>query len=277
MGRFLFQIFFDEATRARVRPPFLPLDNSGNERPDWREYWPMRRFLLAGALEDDAHYGFFSPQFLGKAAVTADEVTGFVDAHAGSHDVIGFGPFPDQHALFWNVFEQCDWSAPGLAGTCQRVFDDIGLGVDLGQIVNDSHNSIFCNYFCATPRFWTAWLDICERIFALAERRQGPLAQALNTPMDWRPGSTAAPPHFKVFVIERIVSLVLARDQSFRSVAYKPFLRPRTGTPLARFVPEMLMSDALKIAFARYGDEGYRGAFGHIRNRIKSEVGDGRG
>ena len=40
------QIYYSEQTRAELDPGFLPLDNSANERPDWREYWPIRRFLL---------------------------------------------------------------------------------------------------------------------------------------------------------------------------------------------------------------------------------------
>ena len=39
------------------------LDNLRNERPDWREYWPIRRFLLEGTPDPDAFYGFFSPRF----------------------------------------------------------------------------------------------------------------------------------------------------------------------------------------------------------------------
>jgi hypothetical protein len=118
---------------------------------------------------------------------------------------------------------------------------------------------------------------VCEKIFALAETGGGPLRQALNTPMDWRPDSKSIDkPGYKVFVIERVVLLILARDTRFKSIAFQPFLRPRTQTPFARFVPQMLMSDALKMAYARCGDPGYKGAFDLIRKAIKVEIGDGR-
>ncbi len=274
----LFQIFYSATTRAQLDLAFQPLDNTANERPDWREYWPIRKFLLSNKLIEEQHYAFFSPQFLSKAAVSADEVVAFINQHRLTHDVIGFSPFPDQHALFWNVFEQCDWSTPGMEGTCQRVLDEIGCKVDLNQVVMDSSNSIFCNYFCAKPAFWRTWLELCEKIFALAETRSGPVAQALNSPMGWRPtDKNIHLPHYKVFIIERIASLVLARNPEIKPIAFRPFLRPRTGTPLARFVPEMLISHALKIAYVKYGDPGYKGAFDYIRQKIKEEVGDGRG
>lgn len=278
MADYLFQIFYDEATRTAVHPAFLPLDNSSNERPDWREYWPMRRFLQSTSLDEGSLYGFFSPRFLQKAAVSADDVVAFVRANRDAYDAIGFSPYPDQHALFWNVFEQCDWSSPRMAGVSQRVIEAIGCKVDLSAIVMDSRSSIFCNYFCARPAFWREWLGLCERIFDIAETGAGSLTEALNTPMNWRPDQSGiAAPGFKVFVVERIASLVLALNPHFKSIAFEPFLRPRTATPLARFLPEMVMSDALKIAFAKYGDEGYRGGFNYIRQAIKKEVGDGRG
>jgi hypothetical protein len=85
------------------------------------------------------------------------------------------------------------------------------------------------------------------------------LAQALNTLMDWRLQSKDIDrPGYKVFVIERVASLILACDTRFKSIA-------------------LLMSDAPKMAYARYGDPGYRGAFDLIRKAIKVEIGDGRG
>ena len=42
----LYQIVYSSQTRAAVAAGFEVLDNLSNERPDWFEYWPMRRFLL---------------------------------------------------------------------------------------------------------------------------------------------------------------------------------------------------------------------------------------
>jgi hypothetical protein len=47
----IFQIFYDAQTKKSLDPDFLPLDNLENSRPDWREYWPMRNYLLNNALD----------------------------------------------------------------------------------------------------------------------------------------------------------------------------------------------------------------------------------
>jgi hypothetical protein len=60
-GIFIFQIEYSKS--VPLDPGFLVLDNIANERPDWFEYWPTRKFLLGEALHDESFYGFLSPRF----------------------------------------------------------------------------------------------------------------------------------------------------------------------------------------------------------------------
>ena len=59
----LYQIAYSVDTWNAVPSGMLPLDNRANERPDWAEYWPIRRFLQNEALDENAYYGFLSPRF----------------------------------------------------------------------------------------------------------------------------------------------------------------------------------------------------------------------
>ena len=59
-------------------PGFDVLDNSANERPDWYEYWPIRKFLLNETLDENAFYGFLSPKFKLKTNLSAAEVRDFI-------------------------------------------------------------------------------------------------------------------------------------------------------------------------------------------------------
>ena len=56
----IYQILNHYTSRQELDPDFGVLDNSANERPDWFEYWPIRRFLLSEALDENAFYGFLS-------------------------------------------------------------------------------------------------------------------------------------------------------------------------------------------------------------------------
>ena len=120
----VYQIFYNDETREAVDPAFEPLDNMANERPDWREYWPMRKFLLANTLEPDTFYGFLSPRFCSKANIPAAEVIAFIEKMGETSDLVSFSPFPDHNGLFINVIEQGEYAHPGLAG-CMQAFLDI--------------------------------------------------------------------------------------------------------------------------------------------------------
>ena len=60
---------YSQPVRDAIAPGWQVLDNLNNERPDWFEYWPIRRFLLGDELDEQAFYGFFSPKFSAKTGL----------------------------------------------------------------------------------------------------------------------------------------------------------------------------------------------------------------
>jgi hypothetical protein len=210
----LYQIAYSDATWNAVPACFLALDNRSNERPDWAEYWPIRRFLMNETLDENILYGFLSPRVTEKLQCSAEEIQAFVASAAENIDFVAFSPYIDLRALFRNVFEQGEFMHPGHMDICCRVVKDILPGVDLRNLVNTVENAVYCNYFAAKPRFWRKWLAICERIFALSESPKNPLAARLN-----RAQVHSAKAQEKVFVIERVASLLLATSSEFNCTA----------------------------------------------------------
>ncbi|MEO8204269.1 MAG: hypothetical protein ABI630_10415 [Betaproteobacteria bacterium] len=261
---FIHQICYSAQSRAELDPGFIEMDNLRNERPDWREYWPIRRFLLCTALQEDAYYGFFSPKFGAKTGLTAEDVFAFVAAQGGTADVVLFSPFFDQIAYPLNIFEQ---GAMQHADT-MRTFREAALcaapGIDFDALVMDSTNTVFCNFFAARPRFWREWLEKCEALYAVAEGSPTPLAARLNASTNHDGGGVPA----KVFVIERIASLMLASGTGWKVKAFNAESLPWSGSPLGQFRLEMSFLDALKIAYAREGHAHYLAAFHNLRRWV---------
>jgi hypothetical protein len=268
----IYQIFYDQKTRDALDPGFIPLDNLANERPDWREYWPVREFLLGETLVEDRYYGFFSPKFRQKTNLGSEQVNEFIDRSAGNADVVIFSPFFDVSALFLNVFEQGDRFHPGLSRTTQDLVDRIGLDVSIEKMVTDSRNTVFCNYFVAKPAFWAKWLELNEKLFEIAEcaSADDDLGACLNAVARIREGRSV---QMKVFVMERIASLILATDRTFSSRAYSPFLLGASTTPYRNFSLEAVISDALKISLVEQNYSHYRDAFYHLRKTIAAAIG----
>jgi hypothetical protein len=257
------QIYYSEQTRAEVDADFLPLDNLANERPDWREYWPIRRFLLTQQLEADCYYGFFSPRFRQKTGLTGAAVHEFVRRQDGAPDVISFSPFFDQMAYPLNIVELAA-VRHGCADTFSQCAALVAPAFRMDQSVMSSLDTVYCNYFVAKPRFWAEWLRACERIFDTAEQALTPLGEALNRMVMYETASAPA----KVFIIERIASLLLWSQPQWQVKCYNPLRLPPLSAKFAAMVtvPTLLVLDSLKIAYARTGVEEYLGAFKQLRD-----------
>jgi hypothetical protein len=254
----IFQIYYSDLTRAEVDPGFIPLDNAANERPDWREYWPIRNFLMSNALEPGTHYGFLSPKFRAKTQLDAAFVHEFVGRHGGDADVISFSPFLEEMAVPLNIVEQAIRHHPESLDTFNQCATLIAPEFRIAQSVMSSRNTIFCNFFTATAAFWAEWLRRCEQIFDIAERADTPLAEGLNRVVTY--GAWTAPA--KVFVIERVASLLLCAQPHWKAAAAElPSFRTEVN-------PELLVLDALKIACVETGRQSYLTVYRGLREQV---------
>ncbi len=263
----LYQIAYNEETRSQIAGSgFLMLDNLSNPRPDWYEYWPMRQYLLSQPLQDNAWYGFFSPKFsyktqLGFAA--AHEFVAKADAQGAS--VALFSPQPDMGANFLSVFEQAEVFDPGFNDTAREFLRICGLDIPLESIVMDSRQTVFSNYFAAKPAFWREWLGLTEALFRIAEDSQHPLYAALNFNTTY-----SANAQRKVFLSERLASLLLYLRPQYKTAVANPFL---TGWSMSKFrqhPEDAYINDALKVAFKELGFPQYMDAYRMMREKIRN-------
>jgi len=259
----IYQILNHYTKREALDPDCLVLDNSSNERPDWYEYWPIRKFLLNEPLDDEAFYGFLSPKFKQKTNLTAAAVREFVNrenCHAA--DIVLFSPSLHLTAYYWNVFQYGEFCHPGLVNLATQFFRRIGKPTNLTDLVTHSRNEVHSNYFIAKPRFWRAWLNITEQLIAIAESPTDPLGVELRKQTTYRGHRDA---QIKIFIMERIPTWLLARDSEFVARVRDPFVvRSRIYK-----LPGAIVCDALKIAYVTNGrQEQYRDLF-----RLMSRMG----
>jgi len=250
----IYQILTPYVPRQQLDPGFEVLDNTANERPDWFEYWPIRNYLLKGGLDDHAFYGFLSPKFRRKTNLSAAAVREFVDAADPGTDVVLFSPRIDHSAYYWNVFDHGEEEHPGMKQVTRTLLERLDLPSDLQSLVSDSRNTVFSNFFIAKPRFWRAWLAINERMFAIAETAGDELGRLLCTPTIYRGAPSV---QMKVFVMERVASLILTRDPGFKVRVRDPF----TAHTRIYKLPVAIVCDALKIAYVTQGRGQYKDVF----------------
>jgi hypothetical protein len=238
------------------------LDNSGNERPDWYEYWPIRKFLLNEKLDESAFYGFLSPKFKLKTNLSAAQVRDFIQASAPATEVALFSPSIHNSAFFLNVFEHGNAEHPGLMQVARAFFARINHPQPLEDLVSDSRNTVHSNYFVAKPRFWRAWLAITEQLFAIAEIPADPLGIQLRTPTQYRGRRDV---QMKIFLMERVATWILITDPSYAACVHDPFAARSRIYKL----PVAIICDALKIAYATQGRGQYKDVFFMLRRFAK--------
>jgi hypothetical protein len=263
----LFQIFYSAETRQMLEAPYTPLDNSSNERPDWREYWPIRCYFRDHAPGDDDYYGFLSPAFRAKTRLDPRTVLDFVQTHGESADVLLFSPFFDQIAFFLNCWEQGAMAHANARALFEDSLALVAPEFRLYETVGSSRNTVYCNYFVARGSFWREWLERCERLFASAERDESALGRALAAPLDYKSHSAPA----KVFIVERIASALLATQRRWRVRAYNPMLLPFSSSPISAMGPALAALDALKLAYLAEGREQYLDAFFRLRAQFAQQ------
>lgn len=262
----IYQIYYDSITESENDRGFLQLDNLSNERPDWAEYWPIRNFLLGNELDDDTYYGFLSPKFGRKTGLASTEVLAFLDS--ADEDVVTFSPFFDQSAFSINVFEQAASAHRGIYPTLVDAFRFLDPSADIENLVMTSRSTVYCNYFVAKKGVWHSWLAACEKIFAICEANLSPLAHRLTALVNYSGARTPA----KVFVIERVISFLLATGRQWNVRAYNPMTLPFGSSSVAKFRSELAELDALKIAYCETGHLEYLQAFGRIRSEIVEKI-----
>lgn len=264
-----YQIFYDERTKSLVDSEFIPLDNSKNERSDWREYWPMRSVLKTVEFDDNDYVGFFSPKFTQKTGLTSAHVREFFETVTASTqidipDVISFSPYPDLCAIFVNIFEQGETNHSGITKLAIEVFEVLNIEINIQSMVNDSTTNIFSNFFIATPRFWNKWLDICEKIFDICEDKNSNLGQRLNQVVDH---GLTIDAQAKVFLIERIATIIL-ETTDFSCEPYTSKILPFELSKLIPFRDELFICDRLKNSYRKTGKIEYLNMFSSQRTKI---------
>ena len=266
----LHQIAWSPKTLAQVEPGYRVLDNLANPRPDWYEYWPIRRFLQEEQLDEEAFYGFFSTKFGHKSGLGHAEVVQKVQTLASRADVVLFSGYPAQIAFFLNVFEQGESAHPGLMEVAQAWLESCGIRIPLERLVMDSHQMVFSNSFVARPAFWREWLTWNETLFALCETQDTPLSRRL-TGLTRYDGKA----QLKVFLMERMAPLILSLQQRrWRVRSHNPYARPRPwpDDKLAMMeLPQILCFDALKHAFVTFGYPEYLEAIDHMREQFQPD------
>lgn len=264
----IYQICYSTDLLDNVPENFLILDNSKNIRPDWREYWPIRNFLIENSLEDNQLYGFFSPKFGLKTGLNHSDISSFINKFYNGEDLISFSPFWDLGSFFTNSIEQGNFFQPGLLDTFIQFIRSINAPTETTSKLASVERTVFCNYFIATKNFWLKWLEIGEILYNIGENNIGEASQLLNKNTLY--GNSNIP--MKIFIQERLTDYILLSDMSLKVLPFDSFKLPTSATIFNEYKDELVICNSLKQSATLSGNRVYYEKFFEKRNEIVTDI-----
>jgi len=265
MKIYVYQIYYDQESKKKILPGFIPLDNTKNLRPDWFEFWVILDYLRNNTLENDAWYGFLSPKFKEKTGFSADYVFEAITNYGVGGDVFLFSHGWDQISFFLNPFEQGEFWHPGLMRITQDFLNEYGVQINLKSMVSDTRVSVFSNYIVARKEYWLKWKKIAENFFEYIEKLP-------EHKMKTSYGSLEHLFPMKTFIQERLATLilsieplkVLSPDQSFTAPIFTRLFPDDVKTRRL-----LQACDLMKTKYREKSDEKYLEMYWKIRADIQ--------
>ena len=247
----IYQIYFDANSKKNLDPLFISYDNS-NSNDSWFEFSVIKKILESNVFDENQYIGFFSHRFYEKTGLHGKDVLDKIKN--SSSDVISFSHSIKDISLYPNSFFQGERCHKGFLNISQNILDEIKLNINLKSLVQDSSRIIFSNHFVAKFSFWKKWLTVSNKIYNLAENKDSKSYSDLNTFTTYKKIENKY--QFKVFLIERLVSVVLEVNQidAFIGLDFKNYPLKKTET---MFLGEYLILDSLKTKFLKNGKEDY--------------------
>jgi hypothetical protein len=257
------QIYYSEATKARLDPGFVPFWKPEHERMDWREYTTFEKLYRRAPLDERVLHGAWSVKFRDKTGLTSNQVNAFVASLPETVDVVLFCPYVHELCMFQSVVHQGEARAPGLMEATVSLLAEAGRPFDPKRFASSAIDGVYCNFFVAKPAFWRAWFELAD--FALDPGKASP---ALRRQLDQRVPHRDGTVPMGVFVLERIASILICQDRRWRVAAFSPFAIARGLGNTA--LESSIMLDALKGSFVRTGHADYLDTFHAYRRMLAS-------
>jgi hypothetical protein len=213
----IYQSHFGKGQLERVSPLAIPYDVSHNTAKDSREY-ELFKEIFKSRGSNPKPWGLVSWKFQHKAIVPLDEFYQFADEKlADGYQCVFINPMIGNEAVFKNVWEQGALVHKGFIAINTFIAERYPKAVNS---VSGLDSFAFCNYFVATPKFWSYYFKFVDAmVFALnKEARAGTGAGQV-----WS-GSAHYSRDLEVtmrpFVIERLFSALILSGSDIKACAY---------------------------------------------------------
>lgn len=165
----IFQIFYAEWQRELLDPHFSPISYANGDT-QFLDFALLDKLSKSEYVEGAQLWGALSWRFTETTGLSGSDLINYIKSHAGA-DVYFCHPFPENEALFHNVWLQGEVAYPQFLALSQAVFQVTGLPENELTAVSGSEHYSAANFFVASPKFWKLYIPWVMSIVTMANKK----------------------------------------------------------------------------------------------------------
>jgi hypothetical protein len=204
----LFEICYRPEQIGNVQSPMIPWDNTINLSPELREYPVFKNGFEYARKNGLEMWGLVSNKFANKTGISGDRFVEWItdQTYQRSANLYFINPCPIIECLFPSVIAHGEYWHPGITNLVQRTLNEMGIKLDLANVLMDSDIFAMCNYFCGDRFFWERYLEFINQFLQAIDRNEADKELMFQASAGYNPDKSLA---YYPFVIERLFSVFL--------------------------------------------------------------------
>jgi hypothetical protein len=213
----IFQIYYQPEQQGLLDSDFIAYDNSGNSSRLF-EFAVFTKLAQSNEIKNAKLWGALSWKFGKKAGISGRELKEEIIAHPG-YDAYYCNPYPENEALFHNMWLQGELAHPNFMPLCAEIFEVAGLPTELLTSVQPSSEFAAANYFVANQNFWRAYIGFVSRLLISADKNLSPTAKRIFYSSTADKFGAHAEASYIPFLVERLFTVfLLVEGEKFKTL-----------------------------------------------------------
>jgi hypothetical protein len=220
----IFQAYYREDQKEFLEPEFTPFDNTNNPVKNLYEHYIYHQVYKQAVDQGLDKWGVFSWQWRKKLQhIEPNEILGIV-GQLETTDVTIFNAYPNDELIAYNVWEQGEWSHPGIIDLGRKLLTIMGEHPDLVEL--PMGRDVYCaaNYFVGNKKFWDGLLEFLDRFVKSIDHLNEEDTAKLYSSAGYEPNPNL---DYTGFICERLISTYLLLNQKNLHIsAWVPYDHP---------------------------------------------------
>lgn len=212
----IFQIYYEAWQRELLDPQFIALDNS-KSNSEMLEFSVFEQLSKSDYIQGADLWGALSWRFTEKTGMSGADWIKAIEAKP-NHDVYFCNPYPENEALFHNMWLHGETRHPQFLALVQVLFKVTGLPEEelMSMLVSDQFAA--ANYIVATPKFWNAYLPWVTQVMSAANKKLPSKVRDLMHSKQADEGELHKGATYVPFIVERLFPIFLkVAGKSFKT------------------------------------------------------------